>query len=355
MTATKRHTGYDLLRFFSICMVVMIHANVSFLGKNQGSVAWLAVMLLTALCSLSVPLFFMLSGALLLGQEEPVSLRELYTKRIPKQAVPFILWSVIYVMARMAMGKMDVSIHGFFSLLWEPAYYQFWFMYTLLGIYLLLPILQTLTKNLSKRMLEYALILWGIFAIAIPTASYIVPQFAISDHVDLILCEGYIGYFLLGHYLHKYGADVPRKKAVAVALTGVAAVLLGAAAEWFFSAEGAYSGYFYQSYLTPFVVLGASGVFLLLQNGFEGRGEKLQKTATVLSQNALGIYYLHMLILTALEYTVFKTESVLHLLAKIALTLVLSLGISAILTNIPFVNTALCGVKKKPSNKGLRI
>ena len=230
----------------------------------------------------------------------------------------------------------------------EPAYYQFWFMYTLLAIYLLLPILQTLVQNLTKRMLEYALLLWGIFAIVIPTVSYILPQFSISSHVDLILCEGYIGYFLLGHYLQKYGKEVSQKKALFMALIGAVLVLLGAGAEWFLSKDGAHGGYFYQSYLTPAVVLGASGVFLLLQNGFEGRGEKLQKTATILSQNALGIYYLHMLILTALEYTVFRTENLLLLVAKILATVLLSFLGSVLLRKVPIVRTLFFqwGVRK---------
>lgn len=350
MTGTKRNIAYDILRFASMVLVVMIHANVSFLGQNQGSASWFAVMLITALCTLSVPLFFMLSGALLLQKEE--NLKDLYCKRIPKQAIPFALWSVIYVIARVVMGKIPLSFTAFFSLLWEPAYYQFWFIYTLLGIYLILPLLQILVRNLTKKMLEYALLLWAVFAVLIPTVSYIVPEFRISGHVDLILSEGYVGYFLLGHYLQKYGKEISVKKSLLMVLTGAVLVLLSAGAEWCLSKDGAYGGYFYQSYLTPFVVLGASGVFLLLQNAAWNVGEKTEKVITLLSQNALGIYYVHMLILTALEYTVMKGNTLLHLVAKILLTIVLSFVVSVVLTKIPCVNTALCGVKKKPFNRG---
>lgn len=347
MTATKRNTGYDLLRFISICMVVVIHANVSFLGQDRGSASWFVVMLFTALCSLSVPLFFMLSGALLLGKDETVSLKELYTKRIPKQAVPFILWSIIYIVARIVMGKIDFSLNAFVSLLWEPAYYQFWFMYTLLGIYLLLPVLQILVKNLSKRMLEYALLLWFVFAIVIPTASYIVPQFSISGHVDLILCEGYIGYFLLGHYLHKYGEEVSRVKAAMIAVIGIAAVLLCAAAEWFVCANDAYGGYFYQSYLTPSVVVAAIGAFLLFGKSFVSAGEKTRKIAKILSENALGVYYIHMLVLTVLESMVLKAVTMPYLAARIVLSIGISLVVAWVISKIPVMNTLLCCVQRK--------
>lgn len=343
MTEQRRHTGYDILRFASIFMVVAIHANVSFLAQNPGSVPWLLVMLFTALCTLSVPLFFMLSGALLLEKEEPVSLKEVYLKRIFKQAVPFVLWSVIYVAARIVKGKIPFSFGSFASLLWEPAYYQFWFMYTLLAIYLLLPILQALVKDLSKRLLEYALLLWFLFAIAVPTISYIVPQFSISSHVDLILCEGYIGYFLLGHYLHKYGADISVKKAAAAAVMGIAIVFAGALAEWFLCSADTYEGYFYKSYLTPGVALGASGVFLLFQNGKFSFGGKAKKAITLLSENALGVYYIHMLVLTALEYTVFKQETLLLLAGKVLSVVAGSLLLSFIFQKLPVINILLFG------------
>lgn len=345
MTA-KRHTGYDILRFVSICMVVVIHANVSFLGENQGSASWIAVMLITALCTLSVPLFFMLSGALLLQKEEAVSLKELYTKRIPKQAVPFILWSIIYVAARIVMGKIDFSLHAFVSLLWEPAYYQFWFMYTLLGIYLLLPILQILVKNLSKRMLEYLLLIWVAFSVAIPTTSYIIPQFQISNHVDLVLSGGYLGYFLLGHYLQKYGREILTKKAMLLFITGLAVILACAAGEWFLSEEGKYHGNFYHSYLTPGVVLGACGAFLLLQNARLPFGQKAEKAICAVSENAIGIYYIHMLVLTALDY-VSVDGHLLFLVVKIAITIIASLAASLLLTHIPYVRYFLLGHSRK--------
>jgi len=48
-----------------------------------------------SIARISVPLFFMMSGYLLLPRTE--SLRSFYTKRMPKVVLPFIFWSVIYL------------------------------------------------------------------------------------------------------------------------------------------------------------------------------------------------------------------------------------------------------------------
>ena len=59
-----------------------------------------------------------------------------------------------------------------------------------------------------EKKIEYMLVLWAVFCIVVPIISRYVPSFKLSEHVDLVLCEGYIGYFLLGYYLKKYNLDV---------------------------------------------------------------------------------------------------------------------------------------------------
>lgn len=344
----KRNTGYDLIRIISIFLVVASHANVAYLGANQGKAGWFFVVVCTAICSVSVPLFFMVSGALLLDADRVITLRELFLKRIPKQAVPFAVWSLIYVIARIVMGKIPFSLSAFTSLIHEPAYYQFWFMYALFAIYLLLPALQAVVLRLERRHLEYLIALWLVFSLFIPTLQVLVPGFNISEHVDLILCEGYVGYFLLGYYLKKYHAKASPRAAGIFGVSGVALAALVSVAEYFISAErGAkYEGYFNMAYLTPFVAVAAAGIFVSLQNLSFKKDGTLCKSLKLGSELAIGVFYVHMLVMAVLEHIgLLADTSVVLLICKTAVSYIASLAIAFVISRIPYVRKILMGLK----------
>lgn len=348
MSTAKRNTGYDIIRIIAIFMVVAIHSHVAPLSVNQGTTVWYFVMLMQTLCVIAVPLFFMVSGALLLSGEGSVSIEELYKKRIPKQAIPFIVWSIVYVLARVVMGKIPFSIEAFTSLLYEPAYYQFWFMYTLLAIYLILPFLQTLVKNCDKKKTEYILILWAVFSVIVPLASRYVPGFKISEHVGLVLCEGYLGYFILGYYLSKYKRDVKPCKASLLWVAGAVVTAVCAIAEYVYSSKtGAdYSGYIYQAYIVPGAVASSVGVFLLFQNKKYKPKEKSVKAITRLSSLSIGVYYIHMLVLTVVEYVGIKGEdNIFVLIIKIISVYTISSVGAYIISKIPILKRLLMGME----------
>jgi surface polysaccharide O-acyltransferase-like enzyme len=339
----QRTIGYDFIRIIAIFLVVVIHSNVAYLGQEQGSVGWYFVMLCTSACLVAVPLFFMVSGALLLDAEEVISIKTLFFKRILKQAIPFFAWSLLYVLARIVMGKVEFGITAFTDLFKEPAYYQFWFMYSLFAIYLLLPILQAVVLKLDRKYLEYLLVLWVVFSVAFPIMQKFIPGFAISEHVDLILCEGYIGYFLLGFYLKKYHSGCSHKKGLAIGVIGLVGTGCAAAAECLLTLQkGSYQGFFYQAYLTPFVAFAATGCFLFFQNfplGEKGKTITCLQTGSKLS---FGVYYVHMLVLTALEYVGLTGETnLLLLVVKILLCYVISFVAAFVIAKIPYVKKVL--------------
>lgn len=348
MSNLKRNTGFDIIRIIAIFMVVAIHSHVAPLAVNKGSAMWYVVMSLQVICLVAVPLFFMVSGALLLSDEKETDISTLYKKRLPKQAIPFIVWSVIYVIARIVMGKISFSISAFTSLLYEPAYYQFWFMYTLLAIYLLLPILQTLIKNCDKKKTEYILILWAIFSVLLPVISRFVKGFDISDHVDLVLCEGYIGYFILGYYLNKYKTNIKNATAVLMWLIGALSTVVCAVIEYRVTHKLnlTYEGFVYQAYMVPGTVVSATGVFLFLSNKKYNFSEKVNGIITKVAILSVGVYYIHMLVLTVIEKVGFTGENnILILGVKIIATYLISLIGAFIISKIPVVRKILLGVK----------
>lgn len=298
MVQNKRVIGYDYLRVIAIFMVVVIHGNVAFIPKNDS--LRLIVMEIEALCLISVPCFFMISGALLLDVENDSPLKSI-KMRLAKQGCPFIIWSLLYVVVRIMLRKIPASIQAFTSLLYEPAYYQFWFMYTLLAIYLLIPILAPLVHHISKRVYQYTLAIWLLFSVLQQTIGHIFPAFQLSEHVDLVICEGYLGYFLLGYYCKNYGMQITPKKAMGLLICGCGITAISVWAEQILSGVNS-QGFFYRSYLTPGVVIAAIGAFLFFQNRRFCCGFFIVR----LSNISIGVFYIHMLVMSAFEYAGFS-------------------------------------------------
>lgn len=111
----KKKFSFDIARIIAISMVVVIHANVSFIQSTEGLLFKIGTHI-TGSMTICVPLFFMVSGALLLNLEQSASLRNLFEYRVKKIFVPFFIWSVIYLLTRMILGKVERSIGTFFQL-----------------------------------------------------------------------------------------------------------------------------------------------------------------------------------------------------------------------------------------------
>lgn len=344
MKNSCRILGYDLIRIVAIFMVVTIHSNVIYLTNNFGRLEWIIMMEITAICLVSVPLFFMLSGALLLNANHVVGVNELFTKRLSKQFIPFILWSLIYVFLRILMGKLPLSINSITKLLYEPAYYQFWFMYTLLAIYLLLPILQVIVQNSNQKQIEYLLGIWLVFSVLIPNISYFYKEFRISEHIDLILCEGYIGYFLLGFYLSKYKRDIPNKIGLFLTVLGISIIEIGAYLEWKYciDLQIKYTGYMYQEYRSLGVIIAVTGIFLICQKININHSSIFNKIIIKTSELSIGVFYVHMFILIAIERIGFSGEnSMFIVIFKTILVYIISLFLSYIISKIPILGSVL--------------
>ena len=345
-----RTLGYDFLRTIAIFMVIIIHSNVIYLETNKGAIGWLIIMEITAICLVAVPLFFMISGALLLDCDNIVSIHELFCERLLKQFLPFISWSLIYTVVRIIMGKLPLTINSFTKLLYEPAYYQFWFMYTLLSIYLLLPIIQIIAIHLNQKQMEYLLAIWFVFSVLIPGASYFINEFRISKHIDLILCEGYIGYFFLGFYLKKYKKTYDTS--LGILLTIIGCLLTGVVA-WIervlcLKYQIKYQGYVYQAYLLPGVVVSVIGIFLVCQKMKLNQENVIGKIIVKLSKLSIGVFYVHMLFLALLEYIGFTGHNSMFVLTiKTILVYILSLITTCIITRIPILRSILLGMRER--------
>lgn len=197
----ERIAWLDLCRVLAIIGVIVIH-SCAILLKPWGIYSiqdWLiAANFLDSLARCSVPLFVMVSGALILRAGKNLSIFPEIFKRIVRVAIPLLVWEGVI---KFYFTNNFISLSDIFI---EPPAYHFWFVYMIIGIYLLLPIYQGIFNFAFDRPIlqVYLFLAWVLFAI-LPTS--FPSQIMILFGQNGLLQFG--GYFLIGAFLARYSWD----------------------------------------------------------------------------------------------------------------------------------------------------
>lgn len=195
---SKKHfVSFDVLRIIACFLVIVNHTiKDSFLNYALGYSEMFALAYLT-LSKIAVPIFLMISGALLLSRKD--SYRSVWKKRILPIVMVIILFS-IFVYAVIEQREFSL-LDWLSSMISEPCFVAYWYLYTLLGIYMVLPILQKLAQHLNKSDFKYIFILWFLFIGCFPFLANLKIMVPITTDFELPIFTAEIGYFILGYYL----------------------------------------------------------------------------------------------------------------------------------------------------------
>ena len=94
----ERMTYLDCLRCLAIFLVIRLHTLVPVVTNTgvYGVPSWKLCVALDAFTRVGVPLFFMLSGYLMLSREGTRQFAAFYRKNLPKLGIPLVVWNLIY-------------------------------------------------------------------------------------------------------------------------------------------------------------------------------------------------------------------------------------------------------------------
>lgn len=193
----------EICRSVSIFAVVLIHAcGADFyqFGKIPRH-EWLAVNALDSLVRCAVPLFVMLSGALILTKPDATNTKKV-VQRVLRVVAPLVVWSVLYQLHVQKNGGPGVNLWRIFT---APSMYHLWFVYMIVGLYVLTPALKALFDQIHQR----SGLAWYYFSIWLVVTSLTVYQpLPILSIIQQTSFFGYGGYFLLGALLAR-STNVP--------------------------------------------------------------------------------------------------------------------------------------------------
>lgn len=258
----KKSIYLEILRILAIILVVFNHTDGFFLyySTTENPLTWWFSFLGSVICKINVPLFLMISGAVLLEREETVG--ELFGKRIRRIAVLLILFSLPYYIIDTLRDGGRLSLTGFLRGLVEGSIQEsFWYLYLYLGLLLLLPLLRRAAMGLRDSELRYLLCLQMILCVAFPVFSGLT---GISVSGGPGQLNYYVAFLLSGYYLGRRldMETISDRQAGGILLLAV----LSVAATWgIVRLDYAKLGEYRRECLDFFVPVLASCVFLLVR------------------------------------------------------------------------------------------
>ena len=193
----------DNLRVIATIGVIFIHVSSDYVPMT-GTVSmynfWIGNLFDSA-SRFSVPIFVMISGALLLPKDYPIA--TFLKKRISRLLLPFMFWSLFYIAHSInyeihqgnKMGVMEIARFVFVQFR-DGSSLHLWYIYMIIGLYLFVPIIGKWVRNASEKEILYFLGIW------LCTLFFNQPIMSkIQPSIDLTNFTGFLGYLILGYYL----------------------------------------------------------------------------------------------------------------------------------------------------------
>lgn len=336
-----------VVRSFALMVIVTLHVAfpLIYLYQSIHYEEWWIANNFYILGKIGSPLFTMVSGLLLLNptKEQPIGV--FFKKRFFKVLLPFLAWSTIYLVWRILARGEHFSPWEIMVLYVEgPVYYHLWFIQMILGLYLAAPILRIYIRHANRENLTYFLSIWLVSVAILPLTKRFL---GFEVGIDVVVTTGYVGFFVLGHYLRN--VTLTRRQIIPVLLTVVAALLFTQYITYALTirTEGGYDNFFVANDSLNLIVV-AVGLFLFfktLDYGYLFQSVPLlEKVVLWISSCSLGIYFVHVLIIEELAsghlgftLSVTSFHPLLSIPSLALLTMTLSVIVTLLLKQIPFV------------------
>ena len=227
---------------------------------------------------LSVPVFITITGSLLLRKERELSWKKLKTK-ITHMLLVIITFGLAYCLIESylngARGLLLLT-ESILNLMQGKSWAVMWYVYMLIGLYAITPIIKAYTDKATQKEYRITLIVLFVISSLIPTINTLTGLHFTQFYLQGLL---YIFYYMLGQYLFRY--SIPTKHILILMPIG----LIGSAI------LNTFDGIAYEldRLSSVFMVLLVISVYLLAKTA----NLKESKTVNFIAKYSFGIYLIH--------------------------------------------------------------
>jgi surface polysaccharide O-acyltransferase-like enzyme len=328
MMTPMRHYQLDRLRLISAYAVIALHICALYVTSTPvGSAHWWAGNAIDSALRWCVPLFVMITGALLVPKLHAPSIS--YYRKRAGLLIPFAFWIAAYLAyhftaKNMLLGEPYDLIGAARNLFSQPPHYHLWYLYMIVPLLFMAPFLVRLARKPSAIVLILALTV----SLQLAQLYELLPRTAL-----MLRWLEFIGYFLAGHWLFTH-----KPRAMWALLCGPSIALI-AALTYQHCASGACTFSPYYDYHGPLVVLMSLALFAACLQWLPSCENK---TVTRLTPLALGIYLIHPVVIDVLFYLIPFVSAPLIMLPLFIIFVALVSTIAAMLLNrIPYLRRVI--------------
>lgn len=346
-TQNNRIRGYSYLRAVACVAVIALHTvNVAEILYKDTLTATQLSLSLAAVYALmwAVPCFVMVSGALLLDPGREVGLGKIYKKYLFRVVIALILFGLFFRGFDMFMDGEPFAVSsllkGLINVFTGESWAHLWYLYLLIGIYLLLPFYRMIAAHSSKKLLRYLLLIYVLFLSLLPLTRLFGVESGFYIHVSTI----YPFYLFAGFAIADHALKPSRPLAVFILIFATAATIVLTLVRYEYRFENL--DLLLQSYASIFVILQGVALFSLFAS-MPQKGEKpslFGRMLLFIDENCFGIYLLHMvwirLVLRYMEVNPYESSLWLFPVLILANLIVTAL-IIFLLRRIPGLNKIL--------------
>lgn len=352
MKNNNKFLNIDVIRVISMFCVIFLHCASNRLRVDMDSTGWDIVNVLTAFATCGVPMFFMISGALILNSKNTLNIEYTLKKRILRLFIPMVLWSIIAIIVGLYADKdlaltagnfYNKAVH-FFN---KPVAVHLWFMYYLIPMYLISPALKAFVDNAKENVVKYILILWLLHIISLTLGGIlegdnqkIIVSVSFINNIGFI--SGYLGYFLLGWYIFNSKIEISFWWLLLIAIMSIIFISVGTKAV---TNHNEFYTETYKSYRSIFVVILSSSVFMLLCK-IKTVPNFLGSIIALISSVSYGVYLSHNVIIELLNKWGLKNHSITVVAETFVITSITSILLIFILSKIKYLSYIFAGIKK---------
>ena len=209
----KKMLDIEIMRIVAIFLVIFVHTYekgiLLFSLYEPGDIRYFMYLPMSVCCSSGVPIFFMISGALILNKTNGTinDIKKIWTKKIPHMLLVLFVWSIIhYIPVLHINANYRFDFLGFLKAFYtsDNIYAHLWFLYAYIAYLMTLPILKKIANALTNVEYLYLFTLVLVFSMIVPTIDYLISygKIAMNSNIkpswigNVIFICPLIGYFL---------------------------------------------------------------------------------------------------------------------------------------------------------------
>lgn len=190
----------ELLRIIACFLVIAFHCDFIVKPCFERTIYGFGAYCIYHISTIGLPLFFIITSISLYNTTDYLStLFDFYKKRLIYPGLPFYFMSIFYYLwnhwDELRMGNLATMVCAALERsLQEPQHYHLWFVYSWLGLTILLPFLKRFLNALSYKELKHLVMICVFVKIVTNYSLVLINEFYFSS---------WVVYYILGYYLLK--------------------------------------------------------------------------------------------------------------------------------------------------------